>query len=188
MRNEKYLNKVTSQHKTKSKFMSWLGENLKTIDGLKDVLNEMDMDFDVYKAKGQQQDIIGEIVGVSRVLDFQPVDGSSPVLNDDMYRILQLAKISINQWDGTIPGIVELWKNLFPDYQIIIRDNQNMSLNLSIVGLATDLEKELVSRGHMVPKPEGVRINYEFHTQLYQIDQELNVSIVIGTTSHYVIT
>lgn len=170
MRNEKYLNKVTSQHKTKPKFMTWLEENLKVIDGISDVLENMDLEFDIYKARGKQLDILGDIVGRSRSLDFQPADGSDPRLNDDLYRIVQLAKISINQWDGTIPGVVELWKNLFPEYQIIIQDNQDMTMNLSIIGLTSAFEKELMSRGYIAPKPEGVRLNYEFYAHLYKVD------------------
>lgn len=168
MSNERYLNKVTSQHKTKPKFMSWLGKNLDLVEDIAKVLNKMDDDFDVYRAVGKQQDILGDVIGRSRSLDFQPADGSNPRLDDDLYRVVQLAKISMNQWDGTIPGAVELWKNLFPDYQIIIEDNQDMSMDLSIIGLASSFEKELMSRGYIAPKPEGVRLNYEFYMYLYQ--------------------
>lgn len=187
MNNDKYLNKVTSQHKTKPKFMSWLNANLSTIDGITKLLMDLDYHFDIYNAKGKQQDIIGEIVGVSRILDFQPADGSSPVLDDDIYRTLQLAKISINHWDGTIPGAVELWRNLFPNYQIIIQDNQDMSMNLHVIGLESSLEKELISKGYIAPKPEGVKIHYDFYMHLYQAEQMAYFATGVSLSSHYTI-
>lgn len=187
MDNNKYLNKVTSQHKTKQKFMSWINANLTTVDGITRLLLDLDYHFDIYNARGKQQDIIGDIEGVSRILDFQPADGSSPVLEDDMYKTLQLAKISINQWDGTIPGAVELWKNLFPDYQIIIQDNQDMSMNLSVIGLESSLEKELISKGYIAPKPEGVRIHYDFYIHLYQAEQTAYFAAEAVLSSHYTI-
>lgn len=187
MGNEKYLNKITSQHKTKPNFMAWLNKNLSLVDDITSVLEKLDDDFDIYKAIGKQQDILGDIIGRSRILDFQPADGSNPKLDDDLYRVVQLAKISINQWDGTIPGVVELWKNLFPDYQIIIQDNQDMSMNLSIIGLTSTFEKELMSKGYIAPKPEGVRLNYDFYMHLYQAVQTAFFAATTYLYSHYTI-
>jgi len=172
VRNEKYLSKITSQHKTKNKFVSWLKENLNLIDYISNVLCKMDEDFNIYDAKGKQQDIIGEIIGISRILDFEPADGSNPILKDDIYRTLQLAKISMNQWDGTIPGVLKLWKTLFPKYRLSIIDNQDMSMDLMVVGMTSSLEKELMIRGYIAPKPEGVRINYEF---IIEVNSQLNL-------------
>jgi len=159
--NEHYLRRVTPQHRH-PKFMKWLAANLMPHLEAEKVLLSMDEAFDLDYARGKQLDVLGEIIGRSRVLSFDPIDGSSPVLQDDIYETLIRAKISINQWNGTIPGIQELWESLFPDYRIVIHDNQDMTMDLYIIGLVTMLEMELMSRGYIAPKPMGVRLNYTF--------------------------
>jgi len=163
--NGHYLRRVPPQHR-RIKFLRWLTAILDPFLDAERLVASFDYEFDLDNAVGAQLDVTGDIVGRKRLLDFEPSDGSSPLLDDRLYRILQKAKISINHWDGTIPGALALWEILFPEYQLVIFDNQDMSIDMVVVGLVTELEKELMLRGYLAPKPQGVRINYNFATEI----------------------
>lgn len=185
---QRYLNLVTSQHADKPKFKAWLAEALSAPDDVVSLLNEFNNYFNLTEATGAQLDILGDIVGRKRVLDFQPIDGSSPVLDDDYYRLLIQAKIAQNQWDGTLPQIYEIWNTLFPLVYLVINDNQDMSMDALIIGLASQLEKDLVSRGYVIPKPQGVQINYMYIEQpvfAYGLDNDVFKGYEEGYWSEY---
>lgn len=115
--------------------------------------------FDVDIAKGPQLDTLGRIVGVNRMLSFQPENGS-PLLNDDDYRLCIKAKIIRNQWKGNALELYEAWMNLFPKTAVFeIQDLQDMSFNIVVSGDFTPLQQEIITHGYILPKPEGVRIN-----------------------------
>jgi hypothetical protein len=159
----KYTDLITSQHKTRPKFMTWLSAALTIVDDGVTTVSGLPADFDIDTAVGVQLDVLGQIVGRERTLTFQPTDGSSPVLDDDNYRTVLKAKIAQNHWDGTIGQVQELWQALFPEQLLVIVDNQDMSVNLAVVGITTQLEKDLVSNGYIIPKPAGVKANYSFY-------------------------
>lgn len=156
-----YLNLITSQHRNQTKYITWLSKFLQIVDDVNTLANEMNSLFDPDNAEGIQLDIIGECVGRKRLLDFQPVNGD-PVLDDDTYRLVLKAKIAQNQWDGTIQGINNIWNSIFPNIKLILTDNQNMTVGVAIIGLASDFHKELIQHGYIAPKPQGVSINYSF--------------------------
>ncbi len=169
-----YLNRVPPQHR-RPKFMSWLTKHIDIADDAVNAIETISPKFEIETAVGAQLDVTGVIVGRKRLLNFEPPNGLSPVLDDDLYRTLQKAKISINNWNGTIPGMYELWNNLFPYFSVIVEDNQDMSMNVKIVGDTLVLERELMSRGYITPKPEGVRINYSFVVPSYEINTQIFV-------------
>lgn len=159
-KNEYYLDRITPQHK-KHKFLRWLDANINAINSSESFTEQIDRIFDIDAAANKELDTTGYIVGRSRLLNFQPENGS-PYMDDEMYRLLQKAKIGINNWDGTIPGMEELWRNIFPEYSVRIKDNQDMTMDVSILGNTSNLIKELTLRGYIIPKPLGVRINFKF--------------------------
>lgn len=150
-----YTKRVAPQHKH-PKFLKWLRTNLETVSDSEKLVSSYDYEFDIDNAAGVQLDMIGDIVGRKRLLDFQPADGGSAYLDDDMYRIILKAKISINHWNGTIPGMYELWGNLFPDYYIFIQDNHDMTMAVYLEGYTPNLLIELVANDYIIPRPEGV--------------------------------
>lgn len=156
--NKKYLDLVIPQH-CKPKFKKWLSIGLNLISKTDNVLLNLDSDFDIDNSKGEQLDILGDIVGIKRELTFQPLNCESSVLDDYMYRNLLKTKIGINHWNGNIPDAHELWENLFSEYEMVIKDNQDMSMEVEITGDLSMLEKQLLRYGYIIPKPEGVRIN-----------------------------
>jgi len=84
------------------------------------------------------------------------------VLDDDMYRLIMKAKILQNNWDGTLPSLYEMWNIIFPDAYITIKDNQNMTMDIFIAGLSSQIQKDLMTNGYIIPRPEGVEVNYVY--------------------------
>ena len=160
---EYYKSLITSEYQNSDKFMRWFSVTLQMLrDGVQVVDALATRDFDLDFAFGKQLDIIGEIVGVKRQVSFQPSDGSSPILGDQDYQILLRAKVARNQWNGLIDNLQELWRVLFPSGIIIVRDNQDMSMNVFLTGNMSPVQKDMVIHDLIVPRPEGVLINYFF--------------------------
>ena len=106
--------------------------------------------------------MLGQIIGQSRTVAFQPSNNISPTLNDASYRILLKARIAQNQWQGTIDELQGIWARLFPGGQISVIDSQNMSANVILTGAFTSIMIDLIVNGYIVPRPEGVLYNYLF--------------------------
>ncbi|CQR71692.1 hypothetical protein SOV_04880 [Sporomusa ovata DSM 2662] len=155
-----YLNLVTSQYRDSPNFINWLTTALQKGEDITELLSQFESKFDIDTAVGKQLDTLGELIGRSRKLTFQPSNGVSPILDDEPYRTVLKAKIAINQWDGTIPGVYEYWNVLFPQLYLEIYDNQDMTMDIIVVGLSSTLLQQLLQNGYLTPKPEGVRVNY----------------------------
>src|SRR5690606_18608931 len=98
----------------------------------------------------------------------------SPILDDENYRLILKAKIIQNKWRGTKKELYNFWSQYFPSNPILIQDNQDMTMNVQVVGM-TGLKKELVENGYIVPKPAGVRVNHVFADEpvfAYDFDTE----------------
>lgn len=151
-----YLNLITSEHRSQPNFTAWLSAALQKVDDGMTMTNSIPSSFDVDSAVGVQLDVLGTIVGRGRVLNFQPADGSSPVLDDTHYRLAIKAKIAQNQWDGTTPQIYDIWNALFPNDTLQIVDNQNMTMKALIGGQLDLLSIEMLAQGYIIPKPQTV--------------------------------
>lgn len=156
-----YLDLITSQHRVREKFMQTVTVLLAPSDDIFALAIELDDEFDIDYARGVQEDILGEFVGAQRTLPYQPDKGLSPVLDNAAYRNLLRAQIAKNLWKGGIYDIKELWNTLFGK-GIIIQDNQDMSIDVLAIGIVDQITKEMVRQGLIVPKPQGVRVNYYF--------------------------
>lgn len=188
MTSAEYLNLITSEHRPKPNFSATVALNVSASVRVQALLASMGPLFDVDIAVGDQLDIIGKWVGVSRNIavpisgvyftwdgtDFtvgwdygtwQPASTPSEVtvLPDDSYRILIKAKIAANQWDGTTDGAYAIWDAIFTTITILILDHQDMSYDLGVVGGTVDsLTLALITGGYIPLKPEGVRVNSYF--------------------------
>lgn len=154
-----YLSRITSQHKVQPKFMGLVQARLEPFSDLFDLLEEINKSFDLDTATGQQLDTIGEYIGVKRLLDFQP-EYADAVLTDPYYRMLLKGRVNLNNWDGSISGMKKIWEDIFPGYDIQIVDNQDMTMEVRIIGLQALFENELVQHGYISPKPMGVDVGY----------------------------
>jgi len=142
--------------------------------------------YDIDIAVDQQLDRVGEWVGISRQLaipltnvyfsfdeaglgfdqgawlgPFDPTTGLTS-LPDDVYRILLYAKIAANTWDGTIPAAYTAWNTIFEPlgYQILIQNNQDMTMDIALIGPAPDaVTLALFSGGYLSLVPAGVGVN-----------------------------
>nr|DAV75730.1 MAG TPA: Protein of unknown function (DUF2612) [Caudoviricetes sp.] len=156
-----YLDLITSQHRVREKFMRTITALFTPSDDIFALAIELDDEFDIDHATGVQEDILGDFVGAQRTLPYQPDKGLSPVLDNATYRNLLRAQIAKNLWKGGIYDIKELWNTLFGK-GIIIQDNQDMSIDVLSIGIVDQITKEMVRQGVIVPKPQGVRVNYYF--------------------------
>lgn len=155
---QQYMDLITSQHNTKPRFTTWLASTLKIVADNISMTNSIPSNFDIDNAVGVQLDVLGQIIGRSRNLNFQPSDGSSPTLSDTNYQIALKAKIAQNQWDGTIPQIYNIWNSLFSDISLTVIDNQNMTMSALVDGQVETVITEMIAAGYIVPKPAGVHL------------------------------
>jgi hypothetical protein len=97
-----------------------------------------------------------EIDNVSVTLDI-PVS----TLDDNEYRILVKLFIAMNQWDGTVPGIYNLWNSVFTaeGYQILVQDGQDMTMFVVFLNPPADaIILAILTSGYFLTRPAGVRI------------------------------
>lgn len=157
---DKYLNSVTSQHRDKKKFIAWLSSSLTIIDHAYIMTKNIDNDFDLDNALGVQLDMLGQSIGRKRMLTFQPLNDHNPVMDDETYRLVLKAKVAMNNWDGKTESAYEIWDNTFKDIGLQIQDNQDMSMTAYVTGYVNQIRQDLIQHAYIVPKPEGVKINY----------------------------
>ena len=157
-----YFSLITSEYQNSPNFLTWLKAALGQLDDTTVCLASFFAAFDLDTAVGAQLDILGDIVGANRTVNFVPSNGVSPVLDDTSYRTYIKATIGANFWDGTIDGLQALWTNLFPLGNILIMDAQDMSFTAMLGGTFTSIMSDLILNGYIVPRPEGVRVNYVF--------------------------
>jgi len=186
MTNEDYLNLITSEHRGKEKFEATVVAGVSPFSKLQAVMLGLPADFDIDSAVGVQLDAVGAWIGRSRRIDTPlvgvyftwddlasdgwesgiwkgPFDPDSGLVDlpDDSYRVLLKAKIAANSWDGTIPGAYAIWATVFTNSQLVIQDNQDMSMVVGIAGQPLSIvDQALLTNGYIPLKPEGARIQY----------------------------
>lgn len=159
-----YLNLLTSEYQIATNFKQWLEYPIEIAKDGMTTANNMNNVFDLDFATGVQLDILGTLLGQTRYLPFQPTDGSDPKLDDNMYRKLLKAKILLNHWDGQLSDIEQKWVAIFPGTNIVIKDNQDMSIDISVTGDISTLIQEMIEYDMIVPRPQGVWVNYAWAT------------------------
>lgn len=125
-------------------------------DGISlDVLNA----FDLETAVGQQLDILGKYIGLSRqVKIFLP--NQTTRLNDDDYRTLLKLKLITNNGRASTGEIKKSLYELFPD-TIRVYDNRDMSYTYFVSDTLQDLMTIIVSE-ELLPLPMSVEYRLIF--------------------------
>lgn len=193
-----YQDLITSEQRDKPNFMSKLTANLQQGTDATNLLDNIYQCFDldninienplfipsyitgyvssvsiIHLTNGAQLDILGSLIGMSRIVDFNPADGSSSTLTDADYKTILKAKIAKNIWSGQIADLVQLWQILFPGTLIFVTDNQNMTMTVMLAGSFTAMTQDLITHGYIVPKPAGVGINYVYgHLPVFGYDSQ----------------
>lgn len=157
-----YLNLLTSQYRDKPKIISFLTTLLTPFLDIQKLNDSIKYMLNLNNAEGAQLDMIGEILNLPRQVSFQPTNGSSSVLDDYHYRLILKAKVAINQWKGTKSELYDYWKVLFPHNPLLMVDNQNMTISAVVVGLNSDMERDLIMHDYIIPRPAGVGMIYVF--------------------------
>lgn len=181
-----YTGKITSEHADKPKYMAMVQAVCQSFLGATGAAKSLPDDFDIDSAIGVQLDIAGVWVGISRyvrtpligiyfALDmpglgfdqgswrgpFDPDNGTTR-LDDDTYRTLIKARIGANHWDGTLEQSRRILDLVFSgDSYVFIEDNQDMSINIGVVGKPLSaIELALLTGGYIPIKPQSVKVSY----------------------------
>lgn len=153
---EYYKSLVPTENSKKPKFMAFLEAILKNAIDTSIALESMKMAFAVDNAAGKQLDILGEWVGVSRILPMTPSVGNRE-MNDEEYRLMILMKIAKNNWDGTNEGATAIYDSVFTgSYHVYHKDNQNMTVYVTLFGVTTAREAEILTASDVLLIPAGV--------------------------------
>lgn len=157
---EAYESLVPSQNRKQPKYMSFFRAVIgQPVDGMT-LLEAFDRAFSLEDAVGVQLDAVGALVQADRVLPFSPA-ASSRVLSDEDYRLLIRARIAQNVWNGTVESITSMFSVIFPEFGISLEDRQNMTINVVLRGMFTELQIEMINAGLLITRPAGVKMTYE---------------------------
>lgn len=179
-----YLDRVTSEHQPRTKFMAALLASVQPFADALVVLNELPTLFDLDTAVGQQLDFTGQWIGPTRQLQvplanvfftwdtagvgwdqgvwlgpFEPSTGLV-TLGDDLYRKLLIATVAANTWDGSIPAAYTSLNDLFAPLRIKIKDHGDMTMTLTLVGSPDAVTAQLFTSGVLSLRPAGVSADY----------------------------
>lgn len=155
----RYLNGFGAQHRTKPGFIGLASALLEKVDASHAVAKSVPLDFDIYHAVGAQLDVIGQLVGADRRFPLVDLPDQPNLLDDESYRQIILARIVQNQWDGSYERFHEIWDTTLGGIlDATYRDNQDMSMDVSVKGMLSPTLKELIFHGYFLPKPMGVSI------------------------------
>lgn len=167
-----YLDLITSQYNNSPKFKAWVECLLTPYVDTQKLALSLYTYFDIDTAVGVQLDKLGELVGVKRLLPFQPTTGS-PLLDDSNFRFLIKAQILKNVWDGTNQNIYDIWNLLHADIALAIKDNQDMTCTALFIGDLNEIQQDMITHGMIVPKAQGVKMMYAFSLPpLFSYDQD----------------
>jgi hypothetical protein len=175
-----YLRLLPSAHADKPNFLAVLAATLSPAVDFRNAIARLPVQLDLDLATGAQLDLVGQWVGLSRVLKtpipnvYFSLDtanlgvdqgvwaGANPVegvisLDDETYRLMLRAKIAANQWDGSLGHANYLLGVVFPAVDVVVKDNFNMTQSLILSGSSpSTLFAQLVQSGYIQLRPAGV--------------------------------
>ncbi len=156
-----YLDLLSPEHRNQPKLTAWLTAALSPLNDTQTCLAGVAPAYDLDTAVGAQLDALGIVLGVSRVLNFQPTSGSS-TLDDTNYRLVLRAKILANQWDGTREQYEKMVDEIMAGCHVVLADNEDMTMDVAFIDkTAGGLTGELLEHGYLLPAPSGVKANFE---------------------------
>lgn len=157
-------------------------------DETSDIYDYIAKNINVLNAQGVWLDLIGDIVGVSRVFDkeIQPtyfgfsdqdnVTGfgqarfrelndkttASSILNDDDYRVVIIGQIARNYGDVSEVGVATSVLNMTQADQVLVYQGSPAEFNIYIIGLVSDNIKSILNGSDIIPRAAGVKVNLFF--------------------------
>ena len=158
-----YINLLIKQYHNKSKAKGTI-ETLTESECLSynNIISKLNSSFNIETATGKQLDLIGKIIGRSRIfegIEFEETDTPNS-LDDETYRTLLKMQIINNFMSKSIESITEATFNFLGD-KVIFINNTNMTINYILIGNAeSNLIKVVAFDKSILPAPAGVEVNY----------------------------
>lgn len=171
-----YLAMITSEHRDKSKYILMLTALLRPSDDIFSLGISIDDEFDIDLAMGSQEDMLGEVADIKRLLPYQPVSQPSPVMDNETYRAMIKTRIARNLWKGNVESMEDVWQTLFGT-RIVIQDNQDMTITVTLDSYPRTLQESII-HGLIIPKPQSVRVNCLAN---FSADVENHISMLKST-------
>lgn len=157
-------------------------------DEVSDIYDYIAKNINVLNARGVWLDLIGDIVGVSRVFekeiqsvffgfDDQPnatgfgqarfketedKTTASSVLNDDDYRVVIIAKIARNYGDVSEIGVATSVLNMTQADNVLVYQDGSATFSVYVIGLISDNIKSIITGTDLIPRAAGVKVNLFF--------------------------
>ena len=183
-----YEDLITSEHSDKPNFMAMLDIMIEGLVGVQNFLASLPAAFDVDFAIGVQLDATGAWIGLSRDVNvpltdvyftwddqandgwdgglwqgpFDPTTGLV-ALPDDIYRSALYMKIAVNNWDGSIPGIYNIFNSFLAAYgnTVVVQDSGDMTYAIGVVGPTLPaVILALLIGAYFDIKPAGIELAY----------------------------
>lgn len=157
-------------------------------DEASDIYDYIAKNINVLNARGVWLDLIGDIVGVSRVFEkeIQPVffgfddqpnttgfgqarfrelddkTTASSVLNDDDYRVVIIGKIARNYGDISEVGVATSVLNMTQADNVLVYQSGPATFSVYVIGLISDNIKSILTGTDIIPRAAGVKMNLFF--------------------------
>lgn len=159
------------------KFNDWLeqysGLSTDNQQTVIDIIDAMSID----NATADVLNKLGELVGIKRN---QIILTSGLLIDDTSYKKVIKGKIAQNYWNGSLEGFENILNLVFDtDFQFLVIDNQDMSIDVFVFGTCTALDDELLAKGYYTPKAMGVNASF-FKTTAISFGFDLDTGIIKG--------
>lgn len=111
----------------------------------------------------------GQLLQVPRPV-YTDDEGNTVSFTDDQYRLLLRARIYLLTFDGSARALNQFFKILFPDLQVVIQDNYDMTVTINILNdptpdIAVLFKKPYVD--YFLPRPSAVAYTTNLGTRDY---------------------
>lgn len=157
-------------------------------DDTSDIYDYIAKNINVLNARGVWLDLIGDIVGVSRVFEkeIQPVffgfddqpyttgfgqarfrepddkTTASSVLNDDDYRVVIIGQIARNYGDVSEVGVATSVLNMTQADNVLVYQSDPATFSVYVIGMISDNIKSILTGTDIIPRAAGVKMNLFF--------------------------
>lgn len=157
-------------------------------DEASDIYDYIAKNINVLNARGVWLDLIGDIVGVSRVFekeiqpvffgfDYQPnttgfeqarfrepddKTTASSILNDDDYSVVIIGKIARNYGDVSEVGVATSVLNMTQADNVLVYQSAPATFSVYVIGLISDNIKSILTGTDIIPRAAGVKMNLFF--------------------------
>ena len=181
----KYAGRIAWQHRDKPRFTATVEASVQPFAQARDAAQALALAFDLDTATGAQLDAVGVRVGRSRFVETPiegvffsldtsglgfdagiwrgPFDALTGLLRlpDPEYRTLLRAKVTANQWDGTLPDLARVLAIIFAGTGLtaFVADGGDMTMTVCLIGPPPGaVLRALLTGGYLAVKPMGVRV------------------------------